>query len=349
MKHVISRRKACAVALGNLVATAACSGPDRNAVATLQASADEQDLAILDSAAVSYSEHCDLSAFAPDGTRAGEIVLPAQSGSRVAVSPDGQWLAWDNSWKALPPPVGKAEEPFKITLIGPSRTIRRLCPRVTFAFPIAISSNAKRLALSAVNTNPEPPGRRLLILNGNTGEIEFDLTDWAPRNAPKEPCNHGFSASGDRLLVALLDGKKRSFGVLDVPARKLVLEGSGDFPSLAPDGERVAYIDDRHRAIVLSLSTGSRKTLLDGWWRVTGISAWSPDGKYLLVGATRLLSFTISLLAVECATNRFAQVMDIGKPAGWTYDWIKRSLLGFKIPPQFPCADARQGQSAPAR
>ncbi len=292
---------------------------------SLEALANKNNLAILDLNDVDYGARTELSAYSIAGARSGTIVLPKhKKPCKIAISPDGQWMAWDN-WSALPPSAWpeKAAPPRVVVMDSP-KSVRSLDLKEGFATILAISSKAEHLALVVGNIKPDSVPWRLIILNASTNNVEHDLTDLVSRFDLGRAYRLGISSMGNRVVVAFAE----KFVVIDLPSRKVLMNSRGRFPALSPNGESVAFVDDQHHIAVVSLATRVRLTLLDSWWRTIAIGAWSPDGRYLLAASTRLLSFSIRLVAVECATNRFAGIRPLGDFVAPGCVWINRDLLG---------------------
>lgn len=319
----ITRRRACGLLCFGLSGSSACTPPARKTSGELLDDAERQGLAILDLWAVYKGDRSELSAFTVAGADAGRIVLAGRS-LRAAVSPDGSWMAWDVE-KSLP----------RLFVTNGSESARSLSLDAAFnlkpAFieSFALSSGTEHLAIvvgTAVRNARSRGPLRLVVLRVPTLEVEEDVTDvvarlspgWESQLAVAGLCNH-------RLLVAFSE----SFVVIDLSSRSPLFADRGRFPSLSPDGGSVAIVDDRRRLVIVEVSSGARRTPLGRWWRTLGIGGWSPDGRYLLVGATEPLSFSIRLVAVEPATGRFADIMPLGDLVGNGFVWIRRDLLKY--------------------
>jgi hypothetical protein len=325
MPHEMTRRSVCGLLLGDLMGTVACARPDMSVRTALQSIASENNLAILDLGNIDYGTRTELSAYSAAGARTGMIVLPKRERPcHVAISPDGQWMAWDN-WSALPAAAGaEGAAPPRVVLMDAPTSIRSISLKEGFGTFLAISSGARRLALLVGNIKPRSVPWRLIVLNVASNDVEHDLTDLVSRFDLGRVRRLGISGIGDRVAIAFA----QKVVVIDLPSHEVLLEDRGSFSSLSPDGKFVAFVDDHHRIAVVSLETGVRRTLLDAWWRTIVIGGWNPDGRYLLAACTRLASFSMSLVAVECATNHFAAIQPLGDGVAAGHSWIKRDLLG---------------------
>ncbi len=318
----ITRRRACGLLFGDLIGTVACAQPSREVSKSLANAAHQHDLAILDLGAIRTSSGSELRAVTVGGARAGKVVLPeSERPCQIAVSPDGRWMAWDN-WSALPWSEGTKEPP-QVFIMKAPESVRSLSLKDGFGTSLAISSNAEHIALVSGNIDSSLPPRRLIVLSGATVEIEHDVTDLISQSDLAQAGRLGISGEGNRLAV----GFAERFVVIDIPSHKALLEDRGRLPALSPDGEFLAFVNHDKQLTVVSLSTGIRRTLLGAFGRTLGVGAWSPNGRYLLAGAVKTLSFSVQLVAVEYATNRFAEIRPLGEFVGKDHVWVKRDLL----------------------
>lgn len=236
-----------------------------------------------------------------------------------SVSPDGDWVAW--APLSSQPHIGH-EEPV-VLFTNNSVSVHSVRFTGRFGEMAAISSGASHLAVIAVVG--QALNRHLIVLNPATGKVEYDLTNLVTRFSLKDVFRFQISANGGRLVV----GPRESFLVIDVPSRKIVLEGDGQFASLSPQGDALAFLNERGDLVVANLATGANRVIRNPWWVVEGVGGWSPDGKFLLAGARPLLGFFIHLVAIDCATAKFADLvprLDEGD-VGETSFFIKRRLL----------------------
>lgn len=323
MPTEVTRRCACGLLLGDVLGTVACSCSSRSVSRALQKYASEQNLVLVDLSFQSDGAFSEAEAITIAGAGAGKIVIPkSQNPLAMAVSPDGRCLAWDN--RSARPWAGETGAPLQVFIANTSQPVRSLSPKARWGTHVAISSKAEHIALVAATIHPDPAPWRLIVLNSATGEVEHDLTDLVSAWDLSFADRLSISATGNRLAV----GFPRHFFVIDVPTRKVLMEEQGDWPALSPDGESVALVGRGERLVVTNLATGARRTLLRGWWRKTyGVAAWSPDGKYLLAGFAEALRFSVILVAVECESDRYAEVKDLGERAGQAFVWAKRELI----------------------
>ena len=249
------------------------------------------------------------------GDEVGKLILtPRPLGFSVA--PDGGCVAW-TTHRA----VGGTDEP-SIFFTDDRGSSRRVSCKGHFG-RTAISSRAERIAvIGALGEDINP---RLMVLNQATGKVEHDVTEFITRFPVAHIGRLQISANGNRLAVA----SSKSFAVVDLPSRKLLLEGDGQFSSLSPQGEMLACLDNGGELVLTSLATRTGRTISNAWGNVIGVGGWSPDGRFLFAGASPFLTFRKSLLAIDTATGQFARIMRLEMEGdhGETCLWIKRQLL----------------------
>jgi WD40 repeat protein len=283
----------------------------------LQKTADQQDLAILSLVAIDYGVRTDLSARTIAGAPWGKVVLRDRPYS-IAVSPDGDWIAWDN-WSARPKPEGMGVA-LRVMLATPSLSARSLLFDSGFGGPLAVSSKAEHVALIRGVVGQEP-SYSLIVADGTTGRIEHDVTSLISKFPLSQAVRLAMSGAGDRLIV----GSSEWFAVIDPALRESVYEARGRYPSLSPDGELLAFVNEARQVFLLDLSTRTRRILLDRSRNVSGIGAWSPNGQYLLAGVAG--SGSKELVAIEAKTGQVIDMMPLGDLAGDRCVWVKKGFL----------------------
>ena len=249
-----TRREIAGMMFWNLAAgLVGCSKPTQGAMTDLQEMADQQELAILSLVAVDYGIRTDLSGRTVAGAGAGRIVLRDRPYS-IAVSAEGEWIAWDN-WSARPEPEGIGAK-LLVILATTSPPTRSLTFDSWFGGPLAISSKAEHLALIKGVTGQKQP-YSLVVADTAAARVEHDVTDLVTRFPLARAVRLGLSGSGNRLVV----GSAEWFTVIDLPSRKSVYEARGRYPSLSPDGEFLAFVDQDRRVFLRALSTRSGRIL----------------------------------------------------------------------------------------
>lgn len=319
-----TRRQIAALVSWKLAAgLVGCSREVPSALADdLRKTADQQGLAILSLIAIDYGVRTDLSGSTIAGAPAGTVVLRDRPYS-IAVSPDGDWIAWDN-WSARPKPEGNGAA-LRVMLAALSRSVRSLTFDSWFGGPLAVSSKAEHVALVRGVVGQEP-SFSLVVTDGTTGRIEHDVTGLITRFPLSQAIRLVVSGAGDRLVV----GSSEWFTVIDPTSRTSVYEARGRYPSLSPNGQFLAFVAEDRHVFVVDLSTRTRRILLDRSRNVSGIGAWSPNGQYLLSGIAG--SGSRRLVAIEARTGQVIDIMPIGDLAGDSFVWVKRGFLAANSP-----------------
>ncbi len=246
---------------------------------------------------------------------AGKLILTPRP-LDFSVASDGGWVAWTTHWV-----LSDTEEPF-ILFTDDRRITRRVPCKGHFGHP-AISSGANRIA--AIGMLGEDTNPRVLVLNPATAKVEYDVTEFITRLPVTDISRLQISANGNRLAVA----SSKAFAILDLPSRKLLLEGDGQCSSLSPQGETLAFLDNHGKLILTTVATRASRTLSNAWGNIIGVGGWSPDSRFLFAGASPVPTFRKSLLAIDTATGEFARIMSLEMEGdhGETCVWIKRRLL----------------------
>ena len=291
--------------------------------ADLQKMTREEDLAILSLLESGYRNRTELQGRTIAGTPAGAVVIHDRPHC-LAVSPDGAWIAWDNP-SALPKQVGSGA-PLRLTLATPSQPPRTLVFDSYFGGRLALSANAEHVALVRGNLDQEPVFE-LVVVDGSTGRVERDVTPMLTRRPLSSGTRLALSSAGDRLLVASSEWTS----VLDLAAASgsVLTEVRSWNASLSPNGRFLAFVDQGRRVNLIDLSTRSQRVLLGRWQRVSAIGAWSPNGRYLLVGLLGLLSNR--LVALDVDTGQLIDLHPLGTVAGHLSVWIKSRFLSGAI------------------
>lgn len=264
-------------------------------------------------------------AVAVSGEDAGKLVLP-ESPWLISVSPDCGWIAW-TARGSQPPPLGAGDG--QIFFTGAHSRIKSVGLRGCYPEQISLSSGAVYLALTTVGSVRSDA--RLIVLNPATGELERDVTGLMTRFRIADIDRLRISANGQSLIV----GTREFFVVLDVPSRRVLFESPGQFPCFPPTADSVAFINKERELVSASLVTRATTKLMEGWWTTLGLGSWSPDGAFLLAGIRGRLSFFVKLVAIDCATGEFADIVprlqegDLGEQSAW----VQRGLLAKRTNP----------------
>jgi hypothetical protein len=247
------------------------------------------------------------------GRALGRLNLPEISMSTAAVAPDARCIAWVRcrfNGRSIEPGAG-------IGIIDGIRAPRKIPYEDMLPTEIAISTNARHIARAwGMGV------RRVVLMNGETGLVEHDLTDLI-RPVTGQIYRLGITADGSRLAVASDD----DFMVVDVPSWRSLLAANGRCPALSPDGATVAFVDHKHRLILKDLGTGAERYPMKGW-NTYGVGRWSPDGRFLLAGAWVELSLLRRLVAVDTHKGGFLAIGNLGEgDGGDRCAWVARRLI----------------------
>jgi hypothetical protein len=114
---------------------------------------------------------------------------------------------------------------------------------------------------------------------------------------------------------------------VDRVAHVVLLEGEGRFPCLSPSGEDLAFVSPRRKLALVKLATRATSSPLDEG-ATYGVGSWTPDGGLLLALVRRPLALDGKLVAIDCATGRYADITHLDEwNLGQNASLIKRRLL----------------------
>lgn len=172
---------------------------------------------------------------------------------------------------------------------------------------------------------------RIFVIRSNQGLFEV------PNNAEPIDLTPGISGfditTADRLRTSedgntlLISGGNR-WAVFDLRIGNVIRLGAGRSPSLSPDGQNIAYVTDDKKLAVGPVND-KHELLPVGSRTFHGVGSWSPDGKWLLAGATidPFMIVSVRLVAVETSSGAFVDLLNIDPDLGGNSLWIDRSLL----------------------
>jgi hypothetical protein len=254
-----------------------------------------------------------------DSISVGNRIFPGQPTGPVSVSPDAQSVAW--APKVELDSISDRRLPL-LSVSGAKRDVRAVALPGSYAVGLAVS-DAGGCILALVGSSGSP-SIRLLRLNGaSIGASPVDVTNLAKAISLSSVVRLGISGSG-RLAVL---GSEDEFVVLDLSVPDVVLRSQGRNPSISPAGDRVAFLDRVRGLVVRTLSEDKSVRLLGGV-SVSGTGAWSPDGRFLLLGAFTSLSLQRRLVALDVDVGGICEVALLPEgDDGSRSAWISTSLL----------------------
>jgi hypothetical protein len=284
--------------------------------AKLVSMAERMDLAIVP---IMWTGELTPEAIGIDGKSAAKLLLPEEL-RLVSVSPDCGWIAWALE-ASHPPPIGTGDA--KVFFTDAQSPIKTMQLERGYPHQLSLSSDAGYLALTEVGTIL--PKARLIVLNPSTQELQRDLSDLVTSFPIADISRLRISANGQCLAV----GTRERFMIVDVQAGRVLLEKEGQSPSLSPDGDFVAFINDVGVPVITSLITRTSRELALHWRTVVGFGPWSPDGAFLLAGIRGGFSVFTKLAVVDCATGDFKEIVPrvVEGDRGEDSAWVKRRFL----------------------
>jgi hypothetical protein len=244
-----------------------------------------------------------------------------------AISPDGTAIAWSSY------PNSGPREKFPFLTVKSLKEGTQpvwVAGRVAAGSP-ALSSGAEVIVAIALPLDPLQRRRRdLLAIDRRSGVVVHDLTRFVTQfevTTDVMSGNHieNICVSGPGTLVAL--GTREQMQVLEIPSGKTVYAGPGSCPRLSPDGNRLAFVD-KDSLFIHSFADGATVQLRKVK-RVKGVGGWSPDGRFLLVGAwTTLLAFEKRQIIVDTTTGEYAVIGKLSDgDYGTNFAWVSVKLL----------------------
>lgn len=235
-----------------------------------------------------------------------------------AISPDGVALAWSS----YPIPYLGEKIPF-LTVESLKEGIQTVWVEGRIAASSGVSSGAD--VIVSIAPAPLQSGQwELLAIDRHAGIVVHDLTRFLTQFELGNNVE-SISVSGPGTLAAL--GAREQMQVLEIPNGKTVYSGAGRFPRLSPDGKRLAFVDS-DKLLIHSFMDRSTVQLLKGK-RVKGVGGWSPDGRFLLVGAwSTLVALEKRQIIVDTTTGEYAVIGKLGEgDYGSNFGWVSIKLL----------------------
>jgi eukaryotic-like serine/threonine-protein kinase len=205
-------------------------------------------------------------------------------------APDGHTVLYGAAWEGRPTDIFEKRE------AGPES---RSLGRVGDTLLSVSSSGALAVLLGAKRITP-------FQLKGTLGEMALSGAT-APRELLEDVCEADWAPKGSSLAVVRdVDGRQQ----VEYPAGSVLYQGPGWISHLrvAPDGERVAFIDhpilnDDGGSLVVMDRAGKRTTLASGYASAHGV-AWSADGREVWFSAAKEnVEYAISAFSLTGASR----------------------------------------------
>ncbi len=246
------------------------------------------------------------SARTPTGT-VGRLGHPG-SPPIIGVAPNARELAMLNYWA---PDAGFLPRPYLVmkSTSGPGGAF--VAP---YGFNNVVRSSAGSIFATLYEAGSVPQLVRIV-----------DAQTWIPiAEVPIDIHTLGTSDDGQTIMI----GTSERWSLIDTRSKRIVRRGLGRSASLSPDGKRIAYVTADNR-LVAGPIYGRLEPFASEHRVFWGVGSWSPDGKWLLAGGTRMQThvFGIDLYAANMTSGEVSSLWSIGYEWGNRCFWIDRSLL----------------------
>ena len=303
----MNRRRAFAILASCSVESMGCARKQPEIMGRLRNLENREDLAIIGRS---------LTAFSVTGVRVGQLVLPDCCKSQPSVAPDGKYVCWiPSSARPYPPSPGNSA----IYIVDGSHSIKTIPYTQGVGVNVVVSAKAAKIAVISISRSGK---HTLLILDGETGELERDVSEVLTRLSLSNAERLQLSADGTCLVV----GSRDEFAAIQVSSGSILFRGKGRFPAVSPVGESLVFVDE-NRLIVRSLISGTSRRLMQGW-STYGIGSWSPAGEFVIAGARTSVSLWLRLVVIDTVSDGFAEVGRLGEgDFGDRCSWVSRGLL----------------------
>jgi Tol biopolymer transport system component len=180
-------------------------------------------------------------------------------------------------------------------------------------------SNDGALAIAFFPSHEHPA--RLAFAETIGQATELNLVDLRVDINVAESEKVSLSSHGNMLAV----GSNGQFVVVDVLKPEIALAHNGRSPSISPDGQKVAFVDDAGKLAIYSFVDHSIRSPLS--LITDGVGSWSPDGRYLLAGVRKVSFLQRTLVIVDPIDGDFVDVKKIGDQRGTRVAWISKRFL----------------------
>ena len=204
-------------------------------------------------------------------TKCGRLQLPECCSWSPAIAADASTVAWFPT-SSFPYPQSDNHQP--VLIRAGLRASRRIqCNG--HGLHLAVSSGAERIAMVVAGAGTQ--GSRLVVVDGNSGEVAIDLTQSAAEIVTQPIERLQMSGTGDHIVI----GTRGTFHIIEVPSGRLVISQNGRFPSISPDGGTLAFLDEDRALFALEIANGTTRALI-ARGSTFGVGAWDPRGRFLL-------------------------------------------------------------------
>ena len=188
---------------------------------------------------------------------------------------------------------------------------------------LAISQGASTVAAVVYD------GRLRLMTFETASGRETDISHLLENIDPRTIQHLCTSLQGDRLLV----GAESDLCVLDLAGKRSSRSaGEAATPSITPDGQRVAFVEDG--VVVIYEFKSNQFEKMPSAWQVDWLGAWSPNGKFLLAAGRKPFSFRYRVFAIDIEQQDFAEVMDEPDEVLPGLSWVNRRFATKLGPPR---------------
>ncbi|MFC1867645.1 CHAT domain-containing protein [Thermodesulfobacteriota bacterium] len=207
-----------------------------------------------------------------------QITFEADPVLYATVSPDAQWLVYTSGRRELSGLWLRSADPARVVLP------KRLTSEAGTQSAPSFSPDGRWIAFTGTGYDAK----------GDIYLIEVEGNDTRPQRLTGRDTEDGapcFSPDGRRLYFhrTVTGEALRQLAIIDLKARdtspvKLDTGGDGSFPSVSPDGKKIAFVsyryDPKGDLLLLSLETGGIIPLTQGPDRDL-FPTWSTDGQYI--------------------------------------------------------------------
>jgi len=246
------------------------------------------------------------------GERVGKFVLSDVVWLTHSVSADGATIAWFPTR----PTSRKIEQSQPVQFVTANREEGLVSMSSWPAVAVAVSPGAKWIGTANSIRN----GFAIKVLRRIDG-LELDLSHLVTEASNRDVDRLRFSGDARYLAVA----SRTHICILDIERQAIAFEAAGAYPVMSPVGAQLAYVGPDHHVMIRDLLSGAQEQIeLDG--HAIFVCGWTPDGRFLLVGALRSFGLGTNLVVIDNMSRKFATVIELPSETFDFYFWIRRSL-----------------------